>query len=183
MIKLLHITLIFLYSDGAHDKPSLLSVNPGLIIWTIIIFILLLILLRKIAWKPLIKALNNREETINAALENAEKQRKETEELLEKNKKLFAEANANSMKIINDGKEAAGKIKDDIISKANAESKKMIEQAKKEIELQKESVMEKIKDEIADVAIKAAEKIIVDNLDSKKQKKVIDEFIKKIPKN
>jgi F-type H+-transporting ATPase subunit b len=115
MIKLLNITLIFLFSEGTHDKPSLLSVNPGLIIWTIIIFILLLILLRKIAWKPLIKALNNREETINSALENAEKQRKETEELVEKNKKILAEANANSMKIINDGKETASKIKDDIM--------------------------------------------------------------------
>jgi len=183
MFKLLNITLIFLYSDPAHDKPSLLSVNPGLIIWTIVIFVLLLILLRKIAWIPLIKALNNRENTINSALENAEKQRKETEELFEKNKQLLAEANVNSMKIINDGKEAASRIKDDIISKANEESRKILEQAKKEIAIQKESMVEQIRDEIADVAIKAAEKIIIDNLDTEKQKKVIDEYIKRIPKN
>lgn len=183
MIQLLNITLIFLFSDPGQGKPSLLSINPGLIIWTIIIFVLLLILLRKIAWIPLIKALNNRENTISSALENAEKQRQATEELLEKNKKILAEANSNSMKIINEGKKAADRIKDDIISKANEESKRMIEQAKKEIELQKETIMEKIKDEIADVAIKAAEKIIIDNLDSGKQKKVVNEFIKKIPKN
>ncbi len=183
MIQLLNITLIILFSDPSNDKPSLLSVNPGLIIWTIVIFVLLLLLLRKIAWIPLIKALNNRENTINSALENAEKQRKETEELLEKNKQILAEANSNSMKIINDGKEAANRIKDDIIAKANEESRKILEQAKKEIETQKESMIDQIKDEIADVAIKAAEKIIIDNLNAEKQKKVINEFIKKIPKN
>lgn len=183
MIQLLHITLIFLFSDPGHEKPSLLSVNPGLIIWTIVIFVLLLILLRKIAWIPLIRALSNRENTINSALENAEKQRKETEELLEKNRQILAEANASSMKIINAGKEAANKIKDDIITKANEESRKILEQAKKEIEMQKDSMIDKIKDEIADVAVRAAEKIIIDNLDTEKQKKVVDEFIKRIPKN
>ena len=66
---------ILLLSGGdGHEKPSLLSVNPGLIIWTIIIFVLLLLLLWKVAWGPLIKALHNREETIKTSLENAEKQ-------------------------------------------------------------------------------------------------------------
>ncbi|MFA5405691.1 MAG: F0F1 ATP synthase subunit B, partial [Ignavibacteria bacterium] len=119
---------ILLLSEEGHEKPSLLSVNPGLIIWTIIIFVLLLILLKKIAWGPLIKALNNREDTIKTSLENAEKQMKESQELLEQNKKVLSEANAQAQKIITEGREIAGKLRDDIVNKANEESRKVVEQ-------------------------------------------------------
>lgn len=174
---------ILLLSGDGHEKPSLLSVNPGLIIWTIIIFVLLLLLLWKVAWGPLIKALQNREDTIKTSLENAEKQNKEAHELLEQNKKTLAEANSQAQKIIMEGREMANKLRDDIINKANEESRKMVEQAKKEIEQQKETAMAQIKDEISELAIKAAEKIINETLDEKKQKKIIDDFINKIPKN
>lgn len=183
MLNIANIALIFLLSEPGHEKPGLLSVNPGLIIWTIIIFVILLFVLKKIAWGPLLKALNGREETIRAALENAEAQNREAKLLMEQNKKNLSEANAQTMKIINEGKEAANRIKDDIVNKANETTKNMIEQAKKEIEIQKETALEKIKDEISEVAIKTAEMIINANLDPEKQKKLIDEFITRIPKN
>lgn len=175
---------ILLLSGGdGHEKPSLLSVNPGLIIWTIIIFVLLLLLLWKVAWGPLIKALHNREETIKTSLENAEKQTKEAQELLEQNRKTLAEATSQAQKIINDGREMANKLRDDIVNKANEESRKVVEQAKLEIEQQKATALEQMKGEIADIAIRAAEKIIDETLDAKKQKKIIDDFINRIPKN
>jgi len=183
MLGIANIALIFLLSEPGHEKPGLLSVNPGLIIWTIIIFVILLIVLKIIAWGPLLKALNGREETIKAALENAEAQNREAKVLIEQNKKNLSEANAQAMKIINEGKEAANRIKDDIVNKANETTKKMIEQAKKEIEIQQETALEKIKDEISEVAIKTAEMLIKTNLDSEKQKKLIDDFITRIPKN
>jgi F-type H+-transporting ATPase subunit b len=183
MLGIANISLIFLLSEPGHEKPGLLSVNPGLIIWTIIIFVIVLIVLKMIAWGPLLKALNGREETIRTALENAEAQNKEAKILIEQNKKNLSEANAQAMKIINEGKEVANKIKDDIVNKANETTKKMIEQAKKEIEIQKETALEKIKDEISEVAIKTAEMLIKTNLDSEKQKKLIDDFITRIPKN
>lgn len=174
---------ILLLGGDAHDKPSLLSVNPGLIIWTIVIFILLLVLLRKIAWGPLIKALNNREDTIRTALENAEKQNKEAQLLIEQNRKNIAEANAQSMRVINEAKETAGKVKDDIINKAKDDAKKIVDQTRVQIESMKDAAMEQLKSEISDIAITAAEKIINANLDKAKQKKIVDEFLKKLPKN
>lgn len=175
---------LFLFSGGdAHEKPSLLSVNPGLIIWTIIIFVLLLILLRKIAWGPLIKALKNREETIKSALENAEKQNKEAAILMEQNRKDLAEANARSMKIINEAKDMANKVKDEITGKANEEAKKIIEQAREQIDGMKNATLEQMKDDITEIAIKAAEKIISENLDKNRQKAIVDEFLSKLPKN
>lgn len=176
-------SIVLLLSGDGHENPSLLSVNPGLIIWTIIIFFILLFVLRKLAWGPLLKALNSREESIKSAIENAEKLNKEAEQLMEENKKNLNEANAKSMSIINEGKDMANKVREEIINKANEDSRKLIEQAKEEIGQQKDAALSEIKDEISNIAIKAAEKIINENLDSKKQKKIVDDFLTKIPKN
>ncbi len=184
MISFIISSLIILFSpDGGHENPSLLSVNPGLIIWTIIIFILLLFLLRKIAWKPLITALNNRELTIKNSLEYAEKLKAETEKIKEENDKIIEEAKIQAKKIISQSKEAAERVKQEIISKANLESQKIIMKAKEEIELQRETMIEELKQDIIFIAIKAAEKIIENNLNEKKHSKLIEEFISKLPKN
>ncbi|MDD5361989.1 MAG: F0F1 ATP synthase subunit B [Ignavibacteria bacterium] len=185
MLILLHNLVfgIFLSGGEVHEKPSLLSVNPGLIIWTIVVFVLFLFLLRKFAWGPLIKALNNREDTIKNALENAEKQNKETAELIEQNKKIIAEANMQASKILNDARELSSKIKDEIVSKAHEESNRNIQKAKEQIQSMKETAVEQMKGDITDIAFKAAEKILSKNLDKSKQMDIIDEFMNKIPKN
>lgn len=165
------------------DKPSLLSVNPGLIIWTIIVFVIFLFLLKKFAWGPIIKALNKREQIIKEALENAEKQNKESAELIEQNKKVIAEANSHASRIISEAKDIAVKMKDEIVSKANEESNKNIEKAKQQIEAMKVSALEEMRGDITDIAFKAAEKILSKNLDREKQMDLINDFMSKIPKN
>lgn len=177
--------MIFLFSEptGHEDKPSLLSVNPGLIIWQIIIFIILLFILKKVAWKPLLSALHTREQSIRDSIDNAEKIKKEAEALAEQNKRNLAEANAQSMKIINESKEIASKMRDELMLKAQDESRKLIEQAKIEIKQEKESAMADLRNEVSDLAIKAAEKILKDNLDENKQRKIVNDFISQIPSN
>lgn len=173
----------FIAGEEGHDKPSLLSVNPGLIIWTIIIFLLLLIVLSQIAWKPLIKALKNREDSIKNTIENAEKLNEEAKMIMEQNKKKLEEANSHSMSMINEAKNTANTIKDEIVNKANEEAKKITERANSEISHMKETALEDIKEQIVEIAIKAAEKILSENLDEKKHKKIIDDFIRNVPKN
>lgn len=176
-------SLILLFSEAGDEKPMLLSVNPGLIIWQLLIFVILLFVLRKIAWKPLLTALNSREEGIKDTISQAENLKKEAEQLIEVNKKNLAEANAQSMKIINDAKEVANKMRDDILQKSQEESRRMIEQAKLEINQEKETAMSDLRSEVSDLAIKAAEKILNENLDETKQRKIVDDFINQIPKN
>jgi F-type H+-transporting ATPase subunit b len=177
------LTFIFNTLIIAQEKPALLSVNPGLIIWTMIIFFLLLLLLRKIAWKPLISALNTREESIRDTIDHAERLKAEAEVIMEENKKNLTEANVQSMKIINESKEMANKMRDEIIAKANEESRKIIDHVKEEIKHEKESALEDLRNEVSDLAIKAAEKIINENLDTDKQKRIVNEFIEQIPRN
>lgn len=174
-------SFVLLYAEG--DKPSLLSVNPGLIIWTIVIFLLFVFLLKKLAWKPLLGALTQREQSILNAIENAEKLNKEAELLIEQNKKNIADANAQSMKIINESKDIANKVREELIQKANEDSRKMLENAKAEIEKQKDSALNELKDKISDIAVQAAGKIIAENLDANKQKELIGEFLSKVTKN
>jgi F-type H+-transporting ATPase subunit b len=176
-------SLILLFSEPGDEKPMLLSVNPGLIIWQIIIFILLFLILRKIAWKPLLTSLHSREQLIVDTIEQAETLKKDAEALIEQNKKNLAEAQAHSMKIINDAKDMANKMRDEILQKSQEESRKMLDQAKAEITQEKESAMADLRHEVSDLAIKAAEKIMNENLDEAKQKKIVNDFISQIPSN
>lgn len=182
---LFNYSMIFLFSEpsGHEEKPSLLSVNPGLIIWQIIIFVILLFLLKKIAWKPLLNALQTREQGIKDSIEHAEQLKKDSEELLLQNKKILAEANAQSMKIINESKEIANKMRDELLAKTQEDSRKLLEQAKVEIKLEKDSAMSELRNEVSELAIKAAEKIINENLDENKQKKIVNDFISQMPSN
>jgi F-type H+-transporting ATPase subunit b len=184
ILSFIGFNLVLLFSGGeGHKEFGLLTVNPGLIIWTIIIFVLVLLVLRKFAWKPLLKALNNREDTIREALDNAERLNKEAKELMEQNKKNLDEATKQSMKIINEAKDTAKKEKDGIISKAGEEANKLLVRAKQDIENEKESAIEQMRDQISDLVIKTAEKIINENLDDSKQKKIINDFLSRVNKN
>lgn len=173
-------SVVLLFSEGG-EKPSLLQVNPGLIIWTIIIFVLLLLLLKKIAWKPLLTALNTREQSIKDAIESAEKLKSEAEFMIAENKKAMADANAQSMKVLSEAREAAGKVKDDIVHKANEQAKQILEQSKRDIQTEKESALSELRSEVADLAIKTAEKVIRESLDETKQKKIVNDYLNQIP--
>lgn len=175
-------SVVLLFSpEGGEHKASLLSVNPGLIIWTIIIFVLLLFLLKKIAWKPLLTALNTREQSIKDAIEGAERIKAEAQQMIAENKKAMADANAESMRVLNEAREAAGKVKDEIVSKANEQAKQILEQSKRDIQTEKESALTELRSEVADLAIKTAEKVIRENLDETKQKKIVNDFLNQIP--
>ena len=161
----------------------MLSPNPGLVIWTIITFILLLFILRKVAWKPLLEALRAREESVKNAIEHAEKARNDAERLLQENQKTMEQASIEGQKILSESRALAEKLKDEIIDKANQQSRKMLEAAKEEIERDKESAMLQLRSEIASIAVDAAGKIIDETLDEEKHRKLVDSYLKELPRN
>lgn len=175
--------ILFVSPDTGEKKDTLLSVEPGLMIWTIIIFFILLLLLKKFAWKPILKSLTDREQGIKDSIDKAEYIKQEAEKVLEENKKLLAKADEESRKMLNESKEMAEKVRHDLLLRTNEDAAKMIAQAKSEIEREKVAALNTLKDEIANLAVQAAGKIIDENLDPAKQKKLIDSFINKIPQN
>lgn len=170
---------LLLYSGS--EKGGLLDVNPGLIFWTIVTFLILLFILKKTAWQPILQALKEREDNIRTSLEKAEQAKREAEEILEQNKKNLAEAEEQVRKIINEGREYANRLRSEIISKANEEAQKMLEAAKQEIENKKQEALGELKEIVADLSIQAAEKILQETLDKEKHKKLVEKLIQNLP--
>jgi F-type H+-transporting ATPase subunit b len=152
------------------------EINPGLIVWTIITFLVLLSVMTKFAWKPILKMLEERESKIRIALEEADRARTE-------NEKNLARAEEEYKKMIQEGKALAEKLKEDIVSKARQQAQQELKLAMEEIKRNVDAAKLQLRAEVADLAIKATEKILEETLDEKRQKQLIDSVMNKLPKN
>jgi F-type H+-transporting ATPase subunit b len=159
------------------------DINPGLIIWTIVTFICLAAVLAKFAWKPMLKALSDREEKIRGSLEEAEHARAEAAEMIKQNEKNLAHAEEEYQKMIREGKALAEKLKEDIVTKAKQQAQQELKLATEEIQRNVDAAKLQLRTEVADLAIKATEKILEETLDEKRQKKLIDSVMNQLPKN
>jgi F-type H+-transporting ATPase subunit b len=161
----------------------MLEINPGLIIWTIVTFVLLVFVLGKFAWKPLLQALQSREQEIADALRKAEEAKKDAERMIQENKAAMEKANNETARLIAEGRAIAEQLKSDVVAKAHESAKKMLEQAKDEIGRERDAAVQQLRSEVADLAVSAAEKILDETLDGAKQKKMIDTVIQQLQKN
>jgi F-type H+-transporting ATPase subunit b len=158
----------------------MLEINSGLILWTILTFVIVLLILRKAAWKPLLGALAAREESIRASLREAEDARAQAARLLEENKRQLAQVEEQSRRIIMEGRDMGDRLKGEILEKANATTRVMIEQAKEEIRREKDAALTQLRAEATDLVIAAAGKILDANLDTPKQRQLADAAIREI---
>ncbi len=161
----------------------LLNINPGLIIWTLITFAFVFVVLGKFAWKPLLHALHSREQEIADSLKKAEEAKKDAERMLHENKIAMEKASSETSRLIAEGRAMAEQLKSDIVAKANESAKKMMEQAKDEIAREKDSAMAQLRNEVAELSIAVAEKILDESLDAAKQKNIVDKAIQQLQKN
>jgi F-type H+-transporting ATPase subunit b len=161
----------------------MLDMNPGLILWTILTFILLLVILRAVAWKPLLGALTAREESIRTSLQDADNAQQEARRLLEENRKQLSQAEEQSQRIIREGRELGDRLKAEILDKANASSRQMIDQAREEIRREKDAALGQLRAEVADLAVAAAGKLLDANLDTAASRKLVDAAIRELPKS
>lgn len=161
-------------------KEGLLKVDPGLLLWTIITFVVLALILWKAAWKPIVKALDARAERVRSDIETAENSRIEAEKLLEEHKSLMANAREESAKIIAQGRDEAEKLKNSIIEKANSEAQSLAEKAKKEISLAKDNALAELRQEIVVLSTEIASKIIERNLTPEDQGSLVKEALNRI---
>lgn len=146
---------------------DLVTPDVGLIFWTTLTFIILLFLLAKFAWKPILKAVKDRETSILSALQSADKAREEMERLKSDNEQILREARAERDGILKDAREISDKMIAEAKAKANAEGAKMIEQAREQIENQKMAAITELKNQVAKMSIDIAEKIIRKELSDK----------------
>ena len=157
---------------------DLVTPELGLIFWTSLSFLILLFILGKFAWKPILNAVNEREDSIKDALEEAKKARLEMQNLKSDNEKILKEARAERDGMIKDARE----IKDKMISEAKEEAKaqgtKLIEQAKATIQNEKLAAITELKNQVADLSIDIAEKVMKNELSNKdKQIELVEKML------
>jgi F-type H+-transporting ATPase subunit b len=161
---------------------NLLKIEPGLIIWTFITFTALLLILKKVAWKPLLDSLASREERIHSDLQRTEHAREEAEKLLAEHKKLMQAAELDARRVTDEARQSAEKLKADLLAQANEQAAQVTAQARAEIQREKDTALAQLRTEIADLAIAAAAKILKENLDEARNRKLVDEFISDLPR-
>ena len=150
----------------------------GLFFWLLVIFVGLVFLMKKFAWKPILDAVNEREEGIKNALLAAENAKKDMQNLKADNEKLLAEARAERDLMIKEAREKKKKMIADAKSEAQTQGEKMIDQAKASIESEKNAAMAELKNQVSTLSLEIAEKLLQDELSNKEsQTKLVEKML------
>ncbi|MBC2838263.1 F0F1 ATP synthase subunit B [Robiginitalea sp. SC105] len=150
----------------------------GLFFWQIFLFILLLILLRRFAWKPILNAVNDREEGIKNALAAAEEAKKEMQNVTADSEKLLQQARAERESMLKEARQIKEKMIADAKEQAQVEGDKMIRAAQQSIEGEKKAAIADIKNQVASLSVEIAEKVLREQLDNKdRQLKLVDSLV------
>ena len=163
---------------------DLIIPDSGLIIWQAIIFLIVLLILRKFAWKPILGALSEREASIENALLAAENAKKEMANLKAENEKLLEQARLERDNTLKGASEAAKQITEDARTEASKISSKMIEDAKLVIDTEKKAALSEVKNQVALLTIEVTEKILRKNLsEDKAQQELVESYVKDLKLN
>jgi F-type H+-transporting ATPase subunit b len=155
----------------------MLQPNPGFILWTLIIFGLLLVVLGKFAWPQLIASLKARESAIADSLTRAEQARADAERLIAENKQERAKAEEEVQKSLREGRIYAEQMRRDLVEKAKEEAERMLTQARAEIERDTQRALRQLRSEVSDLAIMATSKLLDENMNEERHRKVVDKMI------
>ena len=158
----------------------LVQPDPGLFIWTIVTFLVLLALLAKFAWKPLLQALESREETIRKSLDDAQQARQELERLNQESAQMIAKARQEADAIVARSRTDAERLKEDMRQEARAESATIVKNAERQIQLETGRALEQIRHEAVDLSIAIASKVIGRNLSKDDNERLIEDALRQV---
>lgn len=149
-------------------------------LYQLVAFIVLMLLLKKYAWAPLMKVMQDRENHIANEIENAEKARIEAEELLEKHRQMVKEARLETQRFIEEAKKQGEIQKENIIEAARLEAERLKEAAKAEIEQEREKAVAALREQVASLSVLIASKVIEKEIDEKDHEALVQEMLKKV---
>lgn len=163
---------------------DLVTPSIGLVFWTTIAFVALVIILKKVAWKPIMTAITEREQSIDDALNKAELAKQEMARLTAQNEDLLKEARAERDNILKEAKELKDSIINEAKKSAQTEGVKLIEKAKIEIENQKKAALAEVKNQVSSLSLEIAERILRGQLEDKtKQEALVANLLKDVELN
>lgn len=169
--------------EGAAPAPSgggLMSLQLNLMFWTLGIFIVLYFLLRKFAFGPITAAVEAREKALEDAIEGAKRDRDAAAKLLADHQAQLDAARGEAQKLIADGRAVAEKMRADLLEQTRREQQDMLERARREIESEKERAIAQLRREAVDLALAGASKVIEQNLESEKNRQLVERYLSSI---
>jgi F-type H+-transporting ATPase subunit b len=161
------------------DNP-LVQPDPGLAIWTIVTFLVLLYFLAKFAWKPLLRALEARQETIRKSLDDARQAKEELERLNKESAQIIRNAHVEAESIVSKSRSEAEKLREEIKQKARADSEAILRDAQRQIETETGRALRQIRSEIADMSVMIASKLIQRDFSKQDNSELIEETLKQM---
>jgi len=168
----------FAQEHGAEEGGGgLFSINFGLSVWTVVIFLCVLTVLWRFAFGPILAAVQAREDGIQKALDEAKSRQEEAEKLLEEHKAQLADARRQAQVILAGGREAAGRLQKELEGKAREESEAILVRARAEIGRERDAAVEVLRRETVDLALAAASKLLHTKLDGEQDRKLVMDFI------
>lgn len=166
-----------LMAQGGEGGGGLYDINTGLSFWTLVVFGILVFILGKYAWGPILAAVDAREKGIQSALDEAADRNEEASKLLAEHKEQLADARRQANELLAEGKAAGDNVRKEIEEKARAEGQAIIERARVEIQRERDAAIAELRKESVDLALAAATRLMQENLDQEKDRALVERYL------
>lgn len=166
-----------LWAQGGGGDGGLYDMNTGLSVWTLVVFGILVFILGKFAWGPILETVEAREKGIQSALDEAAARQDEAAKLLAQHKEQMADARRQASELIAEGKAAGESVRKDIEDKARAEAQAIVDRARAEIERERDAALETLRKESVELALAAASRLMQENLDQAKDRALVERYL------
>jgi F-type H+-transporting ATPase subunit b len=163
--------------EHAEEAKGPLSVDTGLLIWTLLIFGIVVAVLYKFAWPNILGAVEKREAHIRELLEGAERDRAEAAALADENRRLVEETRARTQDAINEARGQAEKMRAEVLDAARREQQELLERARRDIATEREVALDAVRREAVELSMRAAEKLVRRSLDGEDNRRLVREYL------
>lgn len=167
--------------EAATEPPSLLSPNVGLMFWTLVIFLVVLFVLTKYAFKPITAAVEKREKFLEDAIAAAKADREQAAKLLEEHRKLLEGGHAEAQRFIVEARAEAEKVRTSIVEQAHHEQQQILERARGEIQSERDRAVAELRREAVELAVRGASKVVERNLDDAANRRLVESYLASLP--
>jgi len=172
--------LAILVQEAEAAQPSIFDVNLGVSFWTVVIFVILLVVLSKFAFPAILGYANARERRIQEILDAAARDREEAERGLEEQRRQLAEARQQAQQILQEARQAGERIRSELLERARAEQEELLARTRQELEREREVAIAALRREAVDLSIAAASKLVEQRLGSEEDRALVRDFIGRI---
>jgi F-type H+-transporting ATPase subunit b len=168
-----------------HEAPAggggLMSLQINLMFWTLVIFLLLFWILKRYAFPAILSAVEAREKALEEAIEAAKRDRDDAARLLQEHRAQIEGARDDAQKLISEARAVAEKMRADLLEKTRVEQQELMERARRDIAVERDKAIAQLRREAVDLAIAGASKVVEENLDNEKNRKLVEDFLSSVP--